>query len=157
MKKCLVHPVYGAGIRTHNLRNMSLLPLPLDHSMYMFSFPLVVHVSFGHYSFEMACLMLLKFGPNCSSLLAPIFQKNSFPSFLGSFCSSLLKMGQSRPLFVYFRSFLITISIQIEKSIDGVLGIRTWGCRMVGADKTTELWRHPLFISLPLLSVLFLF
>ena len=34
-------------------------------------------------------------------------------------------MGQSRPLFVYFRSFLITISIQIEKSIDCVLGIRT--------------------------------
>ena len=34
------------------------------------------------------------------------------------------KMGQSRPLFVYF---LITISItQIEKSVDGVLGIRTW-------------------------------
>ena len=36
------------------------------------------------------------------------------------------KMGQSRPLFVYFRYFLITISIiQIEKSIDGVLGIHT--------------------------------
>ena len=34
----------------------------------------------------------------------------------------LKKMGQSRPLFVYFRYFLITISI-IEKSIDGVLGI----------------------------------
>ena len=51
-------------------------------------------------------------------------------------------MGQSRPLFVYFRSFL-TISIQIEKSIDGVLGIRTQGCRMVGADETTELWRPP--------------
>ena len=32
------------------------------------------------------------------------------------------KMGQSRPLFVYFCHFLITISI-IEKSIDGVLGI----------------------------------
>jgi len=48
------------------------------------------------------------------------------------------KMGQSRPLFVYFRSFLITISIQIEKSIDGVLGIRTLGRRMVGADETTE-------------------
>ena len=47
-------------------------------------------------------------------------------------------MGQSRPLFVYFRSFLVTISIiQIEKSIDGVLGIRTQGRRMVGADKTT--------------------
>ena len=25
-----VHPVYGAGIRTHDLWNMSLLPLPLD-------------------------------------------------------------------------------------------------------------------------------
>ena len=25
-----VHPVNGAGIRTRNLRNMSLLPLPLD-------------------------------------------------------------------------------------------------------------------------------
>ena len=52
-------------------------------------------------------------------------------------------MGQFRPLFVYFRSFLITISIQIEKSIDGVLGIRTQGRRMVDADETTELWRPP--------------
>ena len=25
-----VHPVHGAGIRTHDLWNMSLLPLPLD-------------------------------------------------------------------------------------------------------------------------------
>ena len=53
------------------------------------------------------------------------------------------KMGQSRPLFVYFHSFLVIISIQIKKSIDGVLGIQTWGRRMVGADKTTELWRPP--------------
>ena len=50
-------------------------------------------------------------------------------------------MGQSRPLFVYFRSFL-TISIQIEKSVDGVLGIRTWGRRMVGADETTSYGGH---------------
>ena len=28
--------------------------------------------------------------------------------------------------------------------MDGVLGIQTWGCRMVGADKTTELWWPPL-------------
>ena len=49
-------------------------------------------------------------------------------------------MGQFRPLFVYFRYFLDTISI-IEKSVDGVLGIRTRGRGMVGADKTTELWR----------------
>ena len=52
-------------------------------------------------------------------------------------------MGQSRPLFVYFLSFLVTISIQIEKSIDGVLGIRIQGHRMVGGDETTELWRPP--------------
>ena len=54
------------------------------------------------------------------------------------------KMGQSRPLFVYFCYFLDTISIiQIEKIVDGVLGIRTQGRRMVGTDKTTELWRPP--------------
>ena len=52
------------------------------------------------------------------------------------------KNGPIPASFVYFRSFLITISIiQIEKSVDGVLGIRTRGRRMVGADKTTELWR----------------
>ena len=58
-------------------------------------------------------------------------------------------MGQSQPLFVYFRSFLIPITmsiIQIETSVDGVLGIRTLGRRMVGIDETTELWRHPLVI-----------
>ena len=53
-------------------------------------------------------------------------------------------MGQSRPLFVYFRPFRITISItQIEKGIDGVLGIRTNGRRMLGVDETIELWRPP--------------
>ena len=51
-------------------------------------------------------------------------------------------MGQSRPLFVYFHYFLDTFSIiQIEKSVEGVLGIQTRGRRMVGADETTELWR----------------
>ena len=44
--------------------------------------------------------------------------------------------------FVYFRPFLITISIiQIEKSVDGVLGIRTRGLRIIGADDITELWQ----------------
>ena len=52
-------------------------------------------------------------------------------------------MGQSKPLFVYFRYFLITISTQIEKSVDGVLGIRSRGRSLVGVDKTTELWRPP--------------
>ena len=59
-------------------------------------------------------------------------------------CFFLKKMGQSRPLFVYFCPFLITISIiQIEKSIDGVHGIRTYGCRMVGAVETIKLWQPP--------------
>ena len=47
-------------------------------------------------------------------------------------------MGQCRPLFVYFRPFLVTISI--IKSVDGV---QTRGRMMVVADKTTELWRPP--------------
>ena len=56
------------------------------------------------------------------------------------------KMGQSRPLFVCFCYFLDTISIiQIEKSLDGVLGIRTRGRRMVGTDETTELVRPPIY------------
>ena len=52
-------------------------------------------------------------------------------------------MGQSRPLFVYFRPFLSTIQILIEKSVDVVLGNRTWGRRIVGAEGVTELWRPP--------------
>ena len=66
-------------------------------------------------------------------------------------------MGPSRPLFDYFRPFLINFSIiQIEKSIDGVLGIGTHGCRMVGADNTTELWQLPgkkPFLKKPFLHV----
>ena len=54
----------------------------------------------------------------------------------------LKKWANPGLFFVYFRPFLITISIiQIEKSIDGVLMIQTRGRRMVGADETTELWR----------------
>ena len=50
---------------------------------------------------------------------------------------------------VYFRSFSqhkdkystnFTIN---DKSIDGVLGSRTRGGMMEGADESTELWRHP--------------
>ena len=49
------------------------------------------------------------------------------------------KKGQSRPLFVYFHPFLVTISItQIEISLEGVLGIWTIGHRMVGADETMD-------------------
>ena len=65
-------------------------------------------------------------------------------------------MRQSRPLFVYFRPFLITISIiRIEKSIDVVLGIQTRGRMMIGADNTTELWRPPSILKFVLISPFF--
>jgi len=32
-----------------------------------------------------------------------------------------------------------SIQIQVDKSLDGVLGTRTRGCRMEGADESTEL------------------
>ena len=35
-----------------------------------------------------------------------------------------LKIGQTRPLFVYFRSFHMTFTIN-DKSVDGVFGTRT--------------------------------
>ena len=66
-------------------------------------------------------------------------------------------MGQPRPLFVYSRHFLVTISvIQTEKSIDGMLGIRTRGRRMVGADVTTEIWRPPRSLFLLITTVVVL-
>ena len=56
-------------------------------------------------------------------------------------------MDHSRPLFFYFRSFLITVSIiQIEKSLDGVLGIQTLGRMIVGAEDTMELLQPPSLI-----------
>ena len=52
--------------------------------------------------------------------------------------SLIFNEGKSRPL---FRPFHIpTSNIHIEKSIDGVLEIRTLGHRLVIADETTELW-----------------
>ena len=56
-------------------------------------------------------------------------------------------MGLTRPIFVYFRPFLNTMTNTVQsltiKSIDGVLGTPTRGGRMVGSDESTELRRHP--------------
>ena len=35
-----------------------------------------------------------------------------------------------------------------DKSLDGVLGIRTWGGRIVGSDESIELWRHPYLLNI---------
>ena len=53
--------------------------------------------------------------------------------------------------FLYFCPFLIFIpilTIKIEKSLDGVLGIRTQDRSTVGAVETTELWLLPLNLKL---------
>ena len=66
----------------------------------------------------------------------PISKDIPFTQFL------FLNMGQSRPLFCLFPSFSHHKSITNWKSIDGVLGIWTWGRRMEGADETSELPLH---------------
>ena len=68
-----------------------------------------------------------------------LIMKKILHGFLG--IEFFLKIGLSRPLFVYFHPFLITISIiQIHKSVDGVHGIWTCGRKMVGSDDTAEQW-----------------
>jgi len=52
----------------------------------------------------------------------------------------MFKYRQIPAFFVYFRLFYITFQIQIEKSIDVVLGIQT---RMISADRSSDLWRPP--------------
>ena len=56
--------------------------------------------------------------------------------------------------FRLFSSFLFyTNQIQIDKSVDGVLGTQTRGGRMDGVDKSTELWCHPQKQKLHIISV----
>ena len=74
--------------------------------------------------------------------------KSNVEKFFEYYIKFKKNMGQSRPLFVYFRPFHITNQSQIEKSIDGLLGIRTRGRRMEGTDKTTELWRPPILYEI---------
>ena len=57
-------------------------------------------------------------------------------------------IGQIRPIFVYLRPFLNTMtnigSAKFDhKSVDSELGIWTRHRSMVGADESTELWRPP--------------
>ena len=51
-------------------------------------------------------------------------------------------MGHPGLFFCLFSSFQ-HVTIQIQKSIDGVLGIWTRGGRMEGTNESTELRRHP--------------
>ena len=64
-------------------------------------------------------------------------------------------MGQTRPLFLFIfvlfshRMDKYSTNLTInEKSVDGMLGSRTRGGSLEGADESTELRRHPNIISL---------
>ena len=54
-------------------------------------------------------------------------------------------MGQTRPLSFFSHDKYSTNTIN-EKSVDGVLGTRTRGGKMVGADESTELGGTPTFM-----------
>ena len=68
--------------------------------------------------------------PKPRSLLNLFFFKNG-PN-PASFC-----------LFSFFSHDKYSTNTINDKSIDGVLGTRTRGGRMAGANESTELWQHP--------------
>ena len=64
-------------------------------------------------------------------------------------CTRAARIVKNGPMqipasFWFFSSVVhVTILISIDKSVDSMLGIRTWGSKMEGANKSTELWGHP--------------
>ena len=67
--------------------------------------------------------------------------------------SIILFLWANSGLFLFiFVPFSLQFQYKLKKSIVGMLGIRTWGHRMVGADNTMELWR-PLILMLATLML----
>ena len=84
---------------------------------------------------QITCVMVKFWQNKCA------FLPNKFDVSFVLVILFFLKNGPIPTSFVYFRPFLITISIiQIEKSVDVVFGIWNRGHEMVGTDETTELW-----------------
>ena len=54
-----------------------------------------------------------------------------------------LKNGPISASFCLFSSFPHYTILQIDESVDGVLGTRIWGGRMEGTDESTELCWQP--------------
>ena len=71
---------------------------------------------------------------------------NLFPMF--SFFSKNGPNPASFSLFSLFSHYKYSTNTVNEKSIDDVLGSWTQGGRMVGTDKSIELWQHPIFFFL---------
>ena len=58
----------------------------------------------------------------------------------------VFKNGPNLASFLFYFRFLhdkYNTNTINDKSVDGVLGTQTCGGRMVGAEKSTELWLHP--------------
>ena len=84
------------------------------------------------------CQNLKIFGKQYPTRISQYFVNASLASGIIS-AWLFFNIGKHRPLFVYLCPIHITIQIQIEKSIDFVIGISTWGRRMVGTEGSTEL------------------
>ena len=73
---------------------------------------------------------------------------------------SFLKNGPTQASFLFIfilfshhmDKYSTNLTIKI-KSIDGLLESQTWGGRMEGTDKSTELWRHPNLVKLGRLGI----
>ena len=53
--------------------------------------------------------------------------------------------GGASPAFFYFCRLKTMTNLTLNgRSIDGVIGIRTWDRRMAGEDESSKLWRAPL-------------
>ena len=70
-------PVYRAGIWTHDLGNMSLLPKPLDQGSRPFPkmFGMTKYASKVLETFDMKKAFLMRFKENCLDLFRLIFEK----------------------------------------------------------------------------------
>ena len=72
-----------------------------------------------------------------------VLTRTTVESYITIIICLVFLMGQTRPLFVYSQEkYNIKLTIN-DVSLNGVLGTRTLGGRMVGADESTELWQHP--------------
>ena len=123
-----VHPVYSAGIQTHDLWNMRRPGLP----------PVLHKILHGKITDTKFVIIFTNV-----SIKSCIFEFTHFSAGGWIAASTLLKNGPNPASFCLFSFF----SQCKDKSstnliIDGVLGRRTRDSRMEGADESAELWRH---------------
>ena len=83
----------------------------------------------------------------CHKLFKTIVHCLLFQSHSGKIVKKIGPNPASFCLFSFFSHDIYSTNLTInDENIDGVLGTWTWGSRIVGADKSTELWLKPLKI-----------